>query len=246
MTDTLREARLRRLAERLGTEHRTTLEPLYDPARQSWTLRWYDGPSVAEVRAALHREEPDRTAVLTRRHLTVRALALAAIRETRDGNLRRWVGSWGQRYHLEQMIGDRPHPDRPAGPREEAMLARLLAAATAGTGDWAVPDEHRVFDLVARQGIAWLLPSHELAPPGDQADGTALTPLEYLTSRYATGEHRTAWETSLTPLPVDAAVTAARTDPEPASGSTRAALLLLPAPDVPAAPAHPCGEPGGQ
>ncbi|MGW4649989.1 hypothetical protein [Kitasatospora sp. NPDC004289] len=230
MSDTAREARLRRLAERLGAEHRTPVEPLYDPERRSWTLRWYDGPSVAEVRAALRHEGADHEQVLLRRDLTPRAVVLAAIRETRSGSLRRWVGSWGQRYHLEQMIGDRPYPERTTGPREEAMLDRLLTAATTGatgTGRWAVPDEHRAFELIARDGVAWLLPSHEPARPGE-TDGLGLDPLEYLTSRYATGEHRTAWETTLAPMPLRAAVTAVHTDRSPSPEAATAALALLP------------------
>ncbi|BFV55189.1 hypothetical protein KCMC57_up02930 [Kitasatospora sp. CMC57] len=228
MPPTSREARLRRLAERLGTQHRVKVEPLFDPARKSWTLRWYDGPAVAAVRSALTQDGPENAAVLARRDLTTRALALAAIRETRAGALHRWVGNWGQRYHLEQMIGDRPYPERTADQREERMLTRLLAAAT--TGSSAVPDENRAFELIARDGIAWLLPEHRLTEPdrADGADGLALSPIEFLTSRYATAEHRSAWETALTPMPLQAAVAAVRADPDAAPEAARAALALLP------------------
>ncbi|MBB4944687.1 hypothetical protein F4556_000222 [Kitasatospora gansuensis] len=237
MPPTSREARLRRLAERLGTQHRVSVEPLFDPARQSWTLRWYDGPAVADVRSALTQDGPENAAVLARRDLTTRALALAAIRETRAGALHRWVGNWGQRYHLEQMIGDRPYPERTADHREERMLTRLLAAATLGSS--AAPDENRAFELIARDGIAWLLPSHRLAEPNradepsdgpadGPAEGLALTPIEFLTSRYATAEHRSAWETALTPMPTAAAVAAVRADPDAPPEAARAALALLP------------------
>ncbi|MFJ9518608.1 hypothetical protein ACIRPK_10120 [Kitasatospora sp. NPDC101801] len=225
MPQTSREARLRRLAERLGTQHRTSVEPLYDPARQSWTLRWYDGPAVSAVRSALTQDGPENATVLARRDLTTRALALAAIRETRAGALHRWVGNWGQRYHLEQMIGDRPFPERTADQREERMLTRLLAAATLGRS--TAPDENRAFELIARDGIAWLLPEHRLAEP-DRTDGLALTPIEFLTSRYATAEHRAAWETALTPMPLKAAVAAVRADPDAPPEAARAALDLLP------------------
>ncbi|MDH6130517.1 hypothetical protein [Kitasatospora sp. GP82] len=220
------EVRLRRLAERLGTHYRAPIETWYDSERRSWTMRWYDGPSVTEVRTALD-QDGTTTPVLIRRDLTTRALALAAIRETRAGAMRRWVGSWGQRYHLEQVIGDRPHPERTTDPREQAMLDRLLAAATTGDGEWAVPDESRAFDLIARDGIAWLLPSHRLAAPGE-TDGLALDPLEFLTARYADGVHRTAWETALTTMPLRTAITAAQTDPSPTPDAAHAALTLLP------------------
>jgi hypothetical protein len=223
-----RRPRLRRLADRLGAQYRTAFEPQYDAVRRSWTLRWYDGPTPATVQAALRRLGPDSDGVLVRRDLTTRALALAALRETRAGAMHRWVGSWGQRYHLAQLLADQEHPDRTAGPREAAMLDRLLAASTAGTGPWAAPDESRAFELIARDGIAWLLPSDRLAGPGD-TDGLALTPLEYLTSRYSAGVHRAAWETALTSMPLRAAVTAAEADPEPGADAARAALALLPA-----------------
>ncbi|WP_030275584.1 hypothetical protein [Streptomyces sp. NRRL B-24484] len=223
-----RRPRLRRLADRLGAQYRTAFEPQYDPLRRSWTLRWYDGPTPATVQSALRRLGPDSEGVLVRRDLTTRALALAALRETRAGAMHRWVGSWGQRYHLAQLLADQEHPDRPAGPREAAMLDRLLAAATADAGSWASPDESRAFELIARDGIAWLLPSERLAGPGD-AEGLALTPLEYLTSRYAAGVHRAAWETALTTMPLRAAVTSAEADPEPSADAARAALALLPA-----------------
>ncbi|WP_441247970.1 hypothetical protein [Kitasatospora sp. McL0602] len=227
------EARLRRLTESLGARHRMTIELLHDPERRHWTLRWYDGPTVATVRAALDREGPAGTATAARRDLSTRALALAAIRETRAGAMRRWVGSWGQRYHLEQLLHDRPHPERTADAREAAMLDRLLRTATTGAGRWAVPDESRAFELVARDGIAWLLPQpalpqHRLAAPGD-TDGLALDPLEFLTARYATGVHRTAWETALTTMPLRAAIEAARADPHPTRETAEAALTLLPA-----------------
>ncbi|WP_145796758.1 hypothetical protein [Kitasatospora atroaurantiaca] len=221
------QARLQRLADRLGAQHRTPIEPLYDPGRRGWTLRWYDGPAVATVRAALDRDGQVGAKALARRDLTTRALALAAIRETRAGAMRRWVGSWGQRYHLEQMIGDRPYPERAGNPREEAMLERLLRTATTGTGRWAVPDESRAFELIARDGIAWLLPHHRLAEPGETG-GLALDPLEFLTARYATGVHRTAWETALTTMPLREAIAAAQTDSDPSPDAARAALTLLP------------------
>ncbi|MGE7438482.1 MULTISPECIES: hypothetical protein [Kitasatospora] len=221
------EVRLRRLAERLGTRHRTPIETWFDSERRRWTLRWYDGPSVAVIKTELARVTPATSQVLVRRDLTTRALALAAIRETRAGAMRRRVGSWGQRYHLEQVVGDRPHPERAADPREEAMLERLLAEATTGDGQWAVPDESRAFDLIARDGIAWLLPSHRLTAPGEPA-GLALDPLELLTARYAQGVHRTAWETALTTMPLRAAITAAQADPDPDPDTARAALALLP------------------
>ncbi|MGK4585552.1 hypothetical protein [Kitasatospora sp. HPMI-4] len=221
------EVRLRRLAERLGTRHRTPIETWYDSERCGWTLRWYDGPSVAAIKTELGRVTDPGTEVLVRRDLTTRALALAAIRETRAGAMRRRIGSWGQRYHLEHVIGDQPHPERPADPREEAMLERLLAEATAGDGPWSVPDESRAFDLIARDGIAWLLPSHRLAAPGEPA-GLALDPLEFLTARYARGVHRTAWETALTTMPLRTAITAAQADPDPGADAARAALALLP------------------
>ncbi|MEV7180864.1 hypothetical protein [Kitasatospora sp. NPDC093679] len=224
-----RRPRLRRLADRLGVQYRTAFEPQYDPVRRCWTLRWYDGPTPATVQSALRRLGPESEGVLVRRDLTTRSLALAALRETRAGAMHRWVGSWGQRYHLAQLLADQEHPDRTAGPREAAMLDRLLAAATPdGGGPWAVPDESRAFELIARDGIAWLLPSERLAGP-DDADGVALTPLEYLTSRYAAGVHRAAWETALTTMPLRAAVTSAEADPEPTADAARAALALLPA-----------------
>ncbi|KQV12042.1 MULTISPECIES: hypothetical protein [unclassified Kitasatospora] len=225
MPPTSREARLRRLAERLGTQHRTSVEPLYDPGRQSWTLRWYDGPAVAAVRSALEQDGPENATVLARRDLTTRALALAAIRETRAGAMHRWVGNWGQRYHLEQMIGDRPYPERTIDHREEQMLTRLLTAATLGRS--TAPDENRAFELIARDGIAWLLPEQQLADPG-RTDGLALAPIEFLTARYATAEHRSAWETALTPMPLEAAVAAVRADPDAPPEAARAALALLP------------------
>ncbi len=221
------DARLRRLAERLGAQHRTKIEALHDPVRRQWTLRWYDGPTVTTVRAALDRDGARGAEVSARRDLTTRALVLAAIRETRAGAMRRWVGSWGQRYHLEQLLQDRPDPGRTSGAREEAMLERLLRTATTGIGHWAVPDESRAFELIARDGIAWLLPEHRLAAPGE-TDGLALDPLEFLTARYATGVHRTAWETALTTMPLRAAIAAARTDTSPAPEAAEAALTLLP------------------
>ncbi|MFC6593819.1 hypothetical protein [Kitasatospora paranensis] len=223
-----RGPRLRRLADRLAAQYRTPFEPQYDPARRSWTLRWYDGPAPDSVRSVLRRAGSDATGVLVRRDLTTRALALAALRETRAGAMRRWVGSWGQRYHLAQLLADRPDPDRPADPREAAMLDALLLAATPGDRRSAVPDESKAFELVARHGVAWLLPSDRLAGPGE--DGAlALSPLEYLTAHYATGVHRTAWETALVTMPLRAAVTAAQADPAPTVDAARAALALLPA-----------------
>ncbi|GAA4879934.1 hypothetical protein [Kitasatospora terrestris] len=218
--------RVRRLADRLSAQYHTAISPQYDQGRRSWTLRWYDGPTAASVRAALGRAEPEHAAVLVRRDVSTRALALAAIRETRAGAMHRFVGSWGQRYHLEQLLVDRADPDRPEGPREAAMLERLLTAATEG-GRWSAPDESRAFELVARHGIAWLLPADRLAGPDDR-DGLALRPLEYLTARYATGVHRTAWETALATLPLRTAVAAAQADPEPVPDAARAALALLP------------------
>ncbi|WP_354644078.1 hypothetical protein [Kitasatospora camelliae] len=222
-----RAPRVRRLADRLTAHYRTAIEPQYDPGRRSWMLRWYDGPTTDAVRTTLRHSGAEAAALVVRRDLTTRALVLAAIRETRAGAMRRWVGSWGQRYHLEQILADQAFPDRPSGPREAAMLERLLQAATAEGGRWAVPDESRAFQLVARDGIAWLLPSDRLAGPEDR-EGLALRPLEYLTARYAAGIHRIAWETALATMPVRAAVTAARTDPSPTPEAARAALSLLP------------------
>ncbi|MEU9128483.1 hypothetical protein AB0D08_10290 [Kitasatospora sp. NPDC048540] len=224
----LRGPRARRLADRLTAQYRIPIEPQYDPGSRRWTLRWYDGPPLAAVRAALGRHGPEAEQLLVRRDLTTRALALAAIRETRAGAMHRWVGSWGQRYHLEQVLADRPFPDRADSPREAAMLERLLQAATAGHGRWSHPDENKAFELVARDGVAWLLPDDRLAGPQDR-DGLALGPLEYLTARYATGVHRTAWETALATMPLRAAVTAARDDGAPTPDAARAALALLPA-----------------
>ncbi|MEV4561017.1 hypothetical protein AB0K51_29025 [Kitasatospora sp. NPDC049285] len=218
----------RRLADRLTAQFRVPIEPQYDQGSRRWTLRWYDGPTVAAVRTALERQQPDGERFAVRRDFTTRALVLAAIRETRAGAMHRFEGSWGQRYHLEQLLGDQEHPDRPSGPREAAMLERLLAAATAATGRGvSAPDEARAFALVARDGVAWLLPGDGLAGPADR-DGLALSPLEYLTSRYATGVHRTAWETALAVLPVRTAVTAAREDTGADPDAARAALTLLP------------------
>ncbi|KDN87280.1 hypothetical protein [Kitasatospora cheerisanensis] len=220
---------MRRIADRLSVQFRVPIEPQYDQAGHRWTLRWYDGPTVAAVRCALERLFPAEERLAVRRDLTTRALALAAIRETRAGAMHRSVGSWGQRYHLEQQLADREHPDRPADPREAAMLERLLAAASAAAGRGAAgPDLARAFDLVARDGIAWLLPEPSLAGPADP-DGLALAPLEFLTSRYATGVHRTAWETALATLPLRTAVAAAHQDPEADPDAARAALTLLPA-----------------
>ncbi|WP_033821518.1 hypothetical protein [Kitasatospora sp. MBT63] len=224
----LRGPRARRLADRLTAQYRIPIEPQYDPGSRRWTLRWYDGPPLAAVRAALGRHGPEAEQLLVRRDLTTRALALAAIRETRAGAMHRWVGSWGQRYHLEQVLADRPFPDRADSPREAAMLERLLQAATAEHGRWSHPDENKAFELVARDGVAWLLPDDRLAGPQDR-DGLALGPLEYLTARYATGVHRTAWETALATMPLRAAVTAARDDGAPTPDAARAALALLPA-----------------
>ncbi|MFD9126981.1 hypothetical protein [Kitasatospora sp. NPDC059571] len=223
-----RGPRLRRLADRLAAQYRTAFEPQYDPARRTWTLRWYDGPAPDAVRSTLRRAAPDSTGVLVRRDLTTRALALAALRETRAGAMHRWVGSWGQRYHLEQLLADRPYPERPADPREAAMLEALLLAATGGAGRWEVPDESKAFELIARNGVAWLLPSDRLAGP-DDVDGLALTPSEYLTARYSTRVHRSAWETALVTMPMRAAVAAAQADPAPTADAARAALALLPA-----------------
>ncbi|BAJ26787.1 MULTISPECIES: hypothetical protein [Kitasatospora] len=222
----------RRVADRLSARFRVPVEPQDEPAGGRWTLRWYDGPTVAAVRCALGRLLPDGVAAAdfaVRRDVTVRALALAAIRETRAGAMHRAVGSWGQRYHLERLLAEREHPDRPEGPREAAMLERLLAAATAESARGpAAPDLSRAFDLVARDGVAWLLPDHRLAGPADR-DGLALTPLEYLTARYAAGVHRTAWETALAVLPLRTAVAAAHDDLRPEPDAARAALALLPA-----------------
>ncbi|MFD7639462.1 hypothetical protein ACFV4P_02290 [Kitasatospora sp. NPDC059795] len=263
-----RGPRVRRIADRLSVQFRVPIEPQYDQAGHRWTLRWYDGPTVAAVRCALERLFPndpaapgdpaapnnpaasgdpsasggahasrasndpaaeDAARLAVRRDLTTRALVLAAIRETRAGAMHRSVGSWGQRYHLEQLLADQEHPDRTADPREAAMLERLLEASSTGVARGAGgPDLARAFDLVARDGVAWLLPEPHLAGPADR-DALALTPLEYLTSRYATGVHRAAWETALTPLPLRTAVTAAHQDPEPGPDAARAALTLLPA-----------------
>ncbi|QKW18292.1 hypothetical protein HUT16_03735 [Kitasatospora sp. NA04385] len=228
----MRGPQARRIADRLSVRFRVPFEPQYEPVGHRWTLRWYDGPTVDAVRCALERLVPDGAAagIAVRRDLTTRALVLAAIRETRAGAMHRSVGSWGQRYHLEQLLAGQEHPDRPDGPREAAMLERLLAAATGESvrGPGPVPDLSRAFDLVARDGVAWLLPEHRLAGPADR-DAAALSPLEYLTARYATGVHRTAWETALALLPVRTAVVAAHQDPQPDPEAARAALALLPA-----------------
>lgn len=219
----------RRVADRLSVQFRVPVEPQYEQAGHRWTLRWYDGPTVESVRCALERLHPDGERFAVRRDVTTRALVLAAIRETRAGAMHRAEGSWGQRYHLEQLLASQEHPDRPADPREAAMLERLLAESATGAGRGATgPDPSRAFDLVARHGIAWLLPEHRLAGPADR-DALALSPIEYLTSRYATGVHRTAWESALATLPLRTAVTAAHRDPQPDPDSARAALALLPA-----------------
>jgi hypothetical protein len=224
MSGSDRPRRVRGLAQTLSTRTQTDVRATYDNGAR-WYLEWTDGPTVAEVRAAVVATDLAGAEIRTYRTVSARAVATGAIRLAAAGELtigRRWSQPLDQ---VRDALDDVAHPDRPRDQREDRMAARLLDAATPTDQQWPAPNEYRIADLVAERGLAWLLPDGAAAP-ADQQPG--LTPIEVLTARYAAGPAARAWREQAQTMPLRAAVEAALADPVLDADAAVAMVALLP------------------
>jgi hypothetical protein len=207
-----RSRRVRAFAHDLSDRLQADIKATYDSGSR-WYLEWVDGPTRATVRAAVDTADLAGAQIRTARGRSVRAAAVAAVRLAAAGEFtigRRWGVPLSQ---IEHHLDDIDHPEQTVDEREEHMVGRLLAAATPPGQHW--PDDYRIGELVAENGLAWLL------------DGARLTPLEVLTARYAQGEAARAWRERTETMPVRPAVEAALTDPNLEPAAALATLTLL-------------------
>lgn len=186
--------------------------------RGRWRVAWTDGPSLTLVISSFQREFPDLTGIRygrdhERRPLMLGALrAVAAATEERLDQLTHPM--WGDLESAARtQLDDVTDPWENATTRERAMVDQLLTRTARRDywGDGPFEDTDAAFaELLRRRGVAWLLepapepttsaPARQVAPDGP-ADALVLTPLEFLTDRYAAEADRRAWEQDAQPMP---------------------------------------------
>ncbi|MGW0562888.1 hypothetical protein ACWDZ4_20270 [Streptomyces sp. NPDC003016] len=216
-----RSARLHRLTSQLAEEfglRPREVEAEYDERRRVWSIQWLDGPTAGQMqRAAKKRDAEVLTDVTFRRDYTNPVWALAAIRmamAAEEAEDFPWISAWEARRWLDKVKNPRPRNER-----ERAMATRLVEASVSSTSSY--PDDERMCKLVSTKGIAWLL-------RGGTEEAPALSPIELLTDRYASGKAHRAWAARLVPLTPLEAFGIVQADPEAPADVVAAALTLVP------------------
>ncbi|MET8696903.1 hypothetical protein ABZV65_30685 [Streptomyces bauhiniae] len=217
-----RSARLRRLAGSLTEQfglpwgHRQ-INAEYDERRREWTYTWVDGPTVAQVRRAAKKAQPEAVkGLLYQRQFSDEASVMAVVRmalaaEPIDEDFH---GRAFRFSELEDFLANIKNPAPKAG-REATIVANLLKTSEGhGYNFWDT--WNRASDFVAKNGFARTL------------DGVELTPLELLTARYAEGRAERAWRFRLAPLTPLEAFSAVQADKKAKEDALGAALSLLP------------------
>ncbi|MFC8583517.1 hypothetical protein ACFUGD_02905 [Streptomyces sp. NPDC057217] len=182
-------------------------------------LVWTDGPTVAQVEAAVREAGPERAGGPPRRLrlLSEGTVALGAVRLVVEAG-RASGGRARPRItpgDVERLWRDVPFPS-PATDRERDLAHAVVHRAH---------DDRRsnhvgagpICDLVTTVGLAWFL-ERVRAP---------LAPAELLTARYAATHAHPAWRYCLTPMPVPALVRAVLADRRAGPEVLAAALTLV-------------------
>ncbi|MEV7011914.1 hypothetical protein [Streptosporangium sp. NPDC051022] len=221
-----RSTQIHRLARDLSRVSGVPVEAVYDD-RNQWSLNWNNGPATGRMKTYLvplaQRAGLETDLLRLRRTVQDDALAVQAVRHlrtTRPGE-DRYAYEAAVAWQIDQAVDATDHPDRPLDEREAALAARLLTAEGGYTHSRSLAER-----LLRRGGgglAAFLEDDLEEARPGDRTWAA-----EYLTARYATGEHRAAWERHLQPMPAQEALAAAAADPDPGLAVHQAALTLAP------------------
>ncbi|OLT26588.1 hypothetical protein BJF83_20715 [Nocardiopsis sp. CNR-923] len=215
-----RSQTLRRLAAALAAEHPGChAQATYDAAERDWTLSWIDGPTTASVRERL----PADGRAHLRRHHGRRALAVCAVALSLAGRLE-GIGRY-DRWALEDTL--REHLDQIADP--QAAGGRTGALADALLAD--LPERVEAADIVVAvidRGLARLLRQSSTDATSGGQDPLAMSPAEYLTSRYAEpGRSFLDWSARLTTAPPTALVAAALDDERLDADGHLAVVALL-------------------
>ncbi|TQE33102.1 hypothetical protein [Streptomyces ipomoeae] len=220
-----RSSRLRRLAAELSEKYELDwgrgerIEPEYDDARREWTYRWFDGPTVEQVKRAARKADREATEGLKyRREFSQQAVALGVIRLAMDPDIE--VDLRDHPYvtptAVEELWRTVSKP-RPRDAREEAMITAIVTTANGDRGrGWA--QAYEICKLVQEQGLAVFL----------RRSGAELTPIERLTDRYASSPASLAWSYRLTPMTPLAAFSAVQADEKAKPEAVADALTLLP------------------
>ncbi|MFC7650452.1 hypothetical protein ACFQX6_66505 [Streptosporangium lutulentum] len=212
-----RSTQVHRLVGELEKIAEVSIDAAYGERAHRWTLSYSNGPTHATMQAHLAKlaKKTGLDAALFDLHRIVQdgALSLQAVRYVRtvraeDPYEYKFTLGWA----IEKAAQDTDHPDRPLDDREAVLAARLLAAEDG----YATP--RALAERLLRHGLAGLLADDlDHSRPGDR-----IWAAEYLTARYAEGEHRAAWDLHLHPMPTPEALRAAAADPDsPAFGWPR-------------------------
>ncbi|MET8162587.1 hypothetical protein ABZT47_40055 [Sphaerisporangium sp. NPDC005289] len=121
---------------------------------------------------------------------------------------------------IERACDQADYPDRPVDERERTLAARLREAGGGYVSTYSLAQL-----LLEHRGVGWLLRDQDLAEP---RPGDRIWAAQFLTARYATGQDAEAWRRQLHPMPVAAAVAAARADTGADQTIRLAALTLVP------------------
>ncbi|WP_433358712.1 hypothetical protein [Streptosporangium sp. CA-115845] len=218
-----RSTQIHRLVSELEKITDVSIDAAYGERGRLWNLHYSNGPTYTTMQAHLAKlaKKTGLDPALFTLHRIVQddALSLQAVRylrTTRAEDPYEYESTLG--WAIEQAARDTDHPDRPLNDREAVLAARLLAAENGYTTPRSLADR------LLRHGLAGLLADDlDHSRPGDRTWAA-----EYLTARYAQGDHRAAWQRHLHPMPARDALTAATADPDAPRTARVAALTLAP------------------
>ncbi|WP_440107543.1 hypothetical protein [Streptosporangium sp. H16] len=220
-----RSTQIHRLAAALEKITGVVVDAAYDERGRRWDLHYSNGPTQASMQAHLAKLTMktglDVALFTVRRIVQDDALALQAVRYLRitrveDPSPSAAALSWA----IEEAARDTDYSERPLDEREAVLAARLLATE----GRYTSPQLLAERLLRPDHGLAALL-ADDLQ---ETRAGDRLWAAEYLSSRYAEGAHRAAWQRHLQPMPAREALEAAAADPEATPAARVAALTLAP------------------